>query len=289
MKTILSTALASVLAVSAVTLPLAYSPEVAATYTPKIKNIRIRQTTESGGGSYRLEVVTNDSATTLVTKEGIADPYDIAVTVDKNRVFELQPQPLLRRVSLPLQVTEPAAATLTLELLDASGALLFKGIGRGSAGQSARFESQEYAEGADFRLTQFTVTGTARHGFGFAVDMNGDGSAAVVSARLTSTELTGSKVPVIREAVADDEQISRERLYSTAVSFSADPVGSSYGVNVLLTGEGEKQKAGTTIQMIRLPGNDEVPGPLFGVSEGGFGNGYVPPSASGQTMQAELL
>ena len=65
-------------------------------------------------------------------------------------------------------------------------------------------------------------------GFGFAVDINGDGSTAVVSARLVSTEYTDTKVPVVQEVTASDDQISRERIYSKTVTFSRNSLMQIY-------------------------------------------------------------
>ncbi|WP_430461173.1 hypothetical protein ACQUQU_18400 [Thalassolituus sp. LLYu03] len=264
-------------------------PQAEATYTPKIKNIRIRQTTETGAGSYRFEVVSNDSVTPLLTDDGIADPYDVQVVVNKNRVLELQPGPLLRRLSSALFITAADKTTLTLVLEDARGDVLFKGIGRGSAGSSARFESATYADGAGFTVGAFSVSAYAgKNNFGFAVDINGDGATAVVSARLISSEDNGSRVPVVREVSISDEAISRERIYSTQVTFSADPVGSLYDTDVILTGEGIKEKTSTTLEVIRLPGADGAPGPVMAVTGNGRGTRNSA-SDSGQTQPAELL
>ncbi len=266
-----------------------YAPQAHATYTPKIKNIRIRQTTDSTVGSYRLEVVSQDSVTSIVDEKGVVDPYDIQVTVDKNRVLTLEASPLNRRLVAPLMLSSSHSVEVTLLLEDAHGLELFKGIGRGGAGQSARFESVVYNEVAGFTVNGFSIAQYAgRNNVGFSVDMNGDGSVAVAQARIITTQYTGSKIPVVKEVLVKNDRISSERIYSTDVKFTADPVGAVYELDVVLTGESDKEKFSTDIQMIRLPGSEVAPGPILGVTSNGKGTRNSA-SNSQQTQQAELL
>lgn len=268
---------------------LTYSAEVQATYTPKIKNIRIRQTSESAGPSHYLEVVTSDSVTSIVDEKGVADPYDVTVVVGKNTLLELEPTPLLRRVTTPLTLSGAALIDVTLMLLDANEQVLFKGLGRTSVGRPVYFASVVADKEVGFTVNQFLISKFAgRTDFGFSVDVSGDGSTEIVKAVMVTTEQTSSKVPVVREYIIADENISRERIYSRALQFSADPVGSVYEMDLLLTGEVDKEKLTTTIEMIRLPGADTLPGPILGVTGNGRGTRNSA-SNSQQTQQAELL
>jgi hypothetical protein len=251
--------------------------------TPKVKYIRIR---ESSTGEYRLEVTTTGT---------VGAAASVTVETEQGRTFTLTSAGLQRRASLAVAAGTPGAKGIfvSIELVDDAGEPLYWGSATLGRTLRGRWDGQ-YPEG---REPGFWTGGVQAHptatpgSYAFAFSLEGDGAARIAGGTLATEALNADGKPIVTITQFGAEAFTDERLFVAPVRFDGNPVGGSYALDVRVDGEGQRagERTKATIEMVQLPGTDGAPGPVLGVTQGGYGNGYNPPAGQGQTQQSQLL
>jgi hypothetical protein len=268
----------SVLATLVAAVALFGSTIVEAANTPKIKYIRISQTSNGSYGAYRLEVAT----------ENLSPTAEISVDVDQSRTLTLKPDALSRRVAVESYAGEPGkeGIIVSLSLTNAKGTVVYQGYTTLGGGVLHGRWDGKYTDGKQpaWSLSNAQLHPTATKGrYGVSFYIIGDSTLDVTGGSMTMETVVDGEKSVVSVTPIDESLISAELVFGTPVRFDGDPVGYSYEVTVKVSEEGKRTaKETTTLEVIQFPVDANGPGPILSVSSNGKGTRNVATSNNGK-------
>lgn len=249
---------------------------------------------EASAGSYLFGVVLGLNT----TKEDRSTP-DLAALASarptltvEGRSFALTPSTYERTVNTDIASSRSEGTRAALTLYDADGATVWSGATTFTRGALTGRWDGDYGDGTEpssLSVTDAQLHPTADRRFtGLSFTLSGDSALDVVSGDLHIFE-GGARVPTFESTLTADD-LHTTRTFTAPAAFDGNPLHSTYELGATITDAGGRTGTTTgTIEVIRVPGEGSAPGLMLGVYQGGFGNGYIPPSAQGQTQQTQLL
>jgi hypothetical protein len=214
---------------------------------------------------------------------------EVSITTDQGRTLALKPGQLTRRASLEVFAGEPGekgVVTIGLKLSGDDGRPVCDGTAALALGQGkydAAFVAGETKCDMIGLIQAFPTEAAGTWAIAFTAA--GEGAAKITGGTL-STETTGKDGrPVVSTTPIEPSSFTTEREYLADVRFDGDPVGATYGFDVVVTESGRQlERARTSLDVIQLPG-DGTPGLVFGIA----GNGSGTKNASSQTSTRPQL
>lgn len=254
--------------------------------TPKIKYIRVRETSN---GEYQAQVGVGggDGA----GAQGLSG-YEVTLGAN-GRTWALKAADFARRASVETYLGEPGpkGTLLGLQLFDANGKALYTGRATLASSVLAGRWSGEYSDGKEpgFWTGSVQIHKTANPGaYGVSFTISGLNATRVASAILTSTNVTPDGKLVTSKTPIDT--FTDEAIYSTPIAFDGDPTGGLFTFDAKLQdGPRVLDVTKETLEMIQLPESPcGGPGPILSVTANGSGTRSAS-SNTQQTQQTQLL